>query len=148
MHLYIKMPIKLSQIATLTVLTGILLVAFQNCGSAENSSLSKSSGQGGVTAEELEQRLKAIEDLAEQDLRCTSVSECAVLPAGSRGCGGPSTYLVTSNLNVNLTQIQSLLAELETLAVQYNQDNQLVSTCEYLMPPQVACQLSLCKTTP
>ena len=142
------MTIKLSQIGTLTVLTGVLLAAFQNCGSAENSSLTKLSGQSGVTSEELEQRLKAIEDLTEQDLRCSMASDCAVLPAGNRGCGGPSAYVVTSNLNVNLAQIQSLLAELEVLAAQYNQNNQLISTCEYLMPPHVACQLSLCKTVP
>ena len=135
---------KVSQIATLIFFTGCLLGLFQNCGSSEDVALSKAAGNQSVDSAELEQRYNTIENLMTRDLRCSTAADCTLYPVGHKACGGPASYLVTSRANVNLPEISSLLSQFAALSEQYQQANQMISTCEYLMPPQVMCDRSLC----
>ncbi len=139
---------KLSQIGTLTILTGLLLVGFQNCGSSEMSAQNKAASNSGVTAGELEKRYKEIQELIAADQSCAADADCAVLAVGIRHCGGPSGFMITSNFNSHLPSIQSLLQQYEARESQYYAENEFVGSCVYLLPPQVSCQLSLCKTSP
>lgn len=69
---------------------------------------------------------------------CPSGDQCRTAAVGSRACGGPRYYLVYCS---KTTDSAALFKKLEAVAAaeqEYNKRYQLVSTCEFRMPPQVA----------
>jgi hypothetical protein len=76
---------------------------------------------------------------------CSTAGECRTAPVGSRACGGPRYYLVYCS---RTTDSAALFKKLEAVAVaerEFNARYQLVSTCEFRMPPTVALSGGSCR---
>jgi hypothetical protein len=76
---------------------------------------------------------------------CSSASDCRTAAVGSRACGGPRYYLVYCS---RTTDSAALFHKLDAVAAaerEYNAKYQLVSTCEFRMPPKVALNGSACQ---
>jgi hypothetical protein len=89
----------------------------------------------------LENQAKA---LAKAD-GCSSAAQCRTAPVGSRACGGPRYYIIYC---VQSTDSAALFRKLDAVAAaerEYNTRYQLVSTCEFRMPPNVALVAGSCQ---
>lgn len=139
------MSVKLSQIATHTVLVLGLMFAFQNCGPSGEESSELSKPGTGITQQDITSRYEEIRAVAAADLRCSNASDCEAVPLGHRPCGGPSDYVVASLLNPSYDQVLALAEQLTALEFQYNSSNQIAGTCDLRMPPQVACVAAKCQ---
>ena len=76
---------------------------------------------------------------------CSSTGDCRTAPVGSRACGGPRYYLVYCS---KTTDSAALLKKLDAIAVaekEFNAKYQIVSTCEFRMPPKVALSGGSCQ---
>ena len=90
----------------------------------------------------------ALEDQAKALVKtdgCTSADQCRTAAVGNRACGGPRYYLVYCS---RTTDSAALFARLKAVADAENEFNQrynVVSTCEFRMPPQVAFTSGSCQ---
>jgi hypothetical protein len=78
---------------------------------------------------------------------CSSAGECRTAPVGSRACGGPRYYLVYCS---RTTDSAALFRKLDAVAAaerEFNAKYQIVSTCEFRMPPTVALSGGTCQMT-
>jgi hypothetical protein len=75
---------------------------------------------------------------------CTSADQCRTAPVGSRGCGGPRYYLVYCARTTDSAALYRKLAEVEAAERAYNERYQVVSTCEFRMPPSVGITGGVC----
>ena len=82
--------------------------------------------------------------VAAEDLSCEQESDCLKLAVGSRACGGPNGYVVTSKNNLKLESLVVDIDKVTNLEDQYNRENNVYSICAMEMPPNVACEASLC----
>jgi hypothetical protein len=76
---------------------------------------------------------------------CSSSDECRTAPVGSRACGGPRYYLVYCS---RTTDSAALFRKLDAVAAaerEFNTRYQIVSTCEFRMPPRVAVSGGSCQ---
>jgi hypothetical protein len=95
-------------------------------------------------------QIVALEDQAKAMLEisgCSSAAQCRTAPVGSRACGGPRYYLVYCP---QTTDSAALFRKLDAIAAaerEYNQRYNLVSTCEFRMPPNVALVAGSCVQT-
>jgi hypothetical protein len=93
-------------------------------------------------------QIVALEDQAKALVkidRCSSASDCRTAAVGSRACGGPRYYLVYCS---RTTDSAALFKKLDAVAAaerEYNAKYQLVSTCEFRMPPKVALNGTSCQ---
>jgi hypothetical protein len=93
-------------------------------------------------------QIVALEDQAKALVKidgCTSAGECRTAAVGSRACGGPRYYLVYCS---RTTDSAALFRKLDAVAAaerEYNAKYQLVSTCEFRMPPKVALSGASCQ---
>lgn len=78
---------------------------------------------------------------------CTSADQCRSAPVGSRGCGGPRYYLVYCARTTDSAALFRKLAEVEAAERAYNGRYQVVSTCEFRMPPSVGVTGGMCAAT-
>ena len=101
-------------------------------------------------------QITAIENEAKAIVKidgCSSAGECRTAAVGSRACGGPRYYLVYCS---KTTDSAALFKKLEAVAAaerEFNSRYQLVSTCEFRMPPPVglsggSCQAQTAQVTP
>lgn len=90
---------------------------------------------------ELEEEAKALVKAG----GCTSGGQCRTAPVGSRGCGGPRYYLVYCSLTTDSVALFRKLAEVESAERAYNAKYQIVSTCEFRMPPAVGVTAGACQ---
>ena len=90
----------------------------------------------------------ALEDQAKALVKtdgCTSADQCRTAAVGNRACGGPRYYLVYCS---RTTDSAALFARLKAVAAGENEFNQrynVVSACEFRMPPQVAFTSGSCQ---
>jgi hypothetical protein len=68
---------------------------------------------------------------------CSGVDQCRTAPVGERPCGGPRTYIVYCVRTTDSTALYRKLAELRQAETEYNRKNNIASTCEFRMPPEV-----------
>jgi len=93
-------------------------------------------------------QIVAIEDQAKALVKidgCSSAGECRTAPVGSRACGGPRYYLVYCS---RTTDSAALFRKLDAVAAaerEYNAKYQIVSTCEFRLPPKVALSGASCQ---
>lgn len=76
---------------------------------------------------------------------CSSVGECRTAAVGSRACGGPRYYLVYCS---RTTDSAALFRKLDAVAAaerEFNTRYQIVSTCEFRLPPKVALSGGSCQ---
>lgn len=79
---------------------------------------------------------------------CSSAGECRTAPVGSRACGGPRYYLVYC---ARITDSAALFRKLDAVAEaerEYNTRYNVMSTCEFRMPPTVALTGGSCQAQP
>lgn len=138
---------KAYQIGTWTMIVGLLLVGFQNCGQTEAGAADKAAASASVSQSEVQRRYQELRDLAAKDLRCSTAADCEAIALGDKACGGPTGYLVSSVLNESYDDIVRLAGELTEVERRFNFENQLASTCSFEMPPEVICQ-TICKPKP
>jgi hypothetical protein len=93
-------------------------------------------------------QIVALEDEAKALVKtdgCSSAGECRTAPVGSRACGGPRYYLVYCS---RTTDSAALFKKLDAVAAaerEFNSRYQIVSTCEFRLPPKVALSGSSCQ---
>ncbi len=93
-------------------------------------------------------QIVALEDRAKALVKadgCSSAAQCRTARVGSRGCGGPRYYLVYCSLT---TDSAALFRKLDAIAAaerEYNTHYQIMSTCEFRMPPTVALSGTSCR---
>jgi hypothetical protein len=75
---------------------------------------------------------------------CSSSVGCSAIALGDKPCGGPREYLVFSNA-VNLTLLQTMVAEYNLLDKQNNIKTNAVSDCMMVLPPtNIGCVNGVC----
>jgi len=95
-------------------------------------------------------QIVALEDQAKALVKtdgCSSASECRTAAVGSRACGGPRYYLVYCS---RTTDSAALFRKLDAVAAaerEFNAKYQIVSTCEFRLPPKVALTGGSCQMT-
>ena len=95
-------------------------------------------------------QIVALEDQAKAIAKaggCNSAAQCRTAAVGSRACGGPRDYIVYC---AQSTDSAALFRKLDAVAAaerEYNQRYNLVSTCEFRMPPNVALVAGSCLQT-
>jgi len=93
-------------------------------------------------------QIVALEDQAKALVKidgCSSAADCRTAAVGSRACGGPRYYLVYCS---RTTDSAALFRKLDAVAAaerEYNAKYQLVSTCEFRLPPKVALSGASCQ---
>jgi hypothetical protein len=80
----------------------------------------------------LESEAKAIAKVS----GCAS-SECRAAPVGSRACGGPRYYLPYCSKTTDSVALYGKLDEVAKAEQAYNKKYNIMSTCEFQMPPVV-----------
>ena len=76
---------------------------------------------------------------------CSTSGECRTAAVGSRACGGPRYYLVYCS---RTTDSAALFKKLDAVAAaerEFNTKYQIMSTCEFRMPPTVALSGGSCQ---
>lgn len=95
-------------------------------------------------------QIVALEDQAKALVKtdgCSSAGECRTAAVGSRACGGPRYYLVYCS---RTTDSAALFRKLDAVAAaerEFNAKYQIVSTCEFRLPPKVALTGGSCQMT-
>lgn len=79
-----------------------------------------------------------------KDKACQTSQDCAAVGIGHRPCGGPSQYLVFSKLKTDEAKLNQLAAKHRDAQRKLNQLLGLISTCEFLPEPPVACVEQQC----
>jgi hypothetical protein len=93
-------------------------------------------------------QIVALENQAKAMLKtegCSSAAQCRTAPVGSRACGGPRYYLVYC---AQTTDSAALFRKLDAVAAaerEFNQRYNVMSTCEFRMPPNVALVAGSCQ---
>jgi len=75
---------------------------------------------------------------------CSDTSSCHAIPFGDKPCGGPRSYLIYSDLNINPFILERMVAEYNTIDEIINQELGIISDCEMVSPPVVHCQNGRC----
>jgi hypothetical protein len=73
-----------------------------------------------------------------QDTSCTASFQCKVLEVGQRACGGPSRYVVYSNLNTEQETAELLAQQITEQETRQNQASG-ASDCSPVLPVQALC---------
>ena len=93
-------------------------------------------------------QIVTLEDQAKALLKtegCSSAAQCRAAPVGSRACGGPRYYLVYC---AQTTDSAALFRKLDAVAAaerEFNTRYNVMSTCEFRMPPTVALSGGSCQ---
>jgi len=128
----------------MTKLSPILLIvsafAISACGQLPlNGSGSRESDWAAIVR--LEDQAKAIAKTS----GCSSVSECRTAPVGNRACGGPRYYIAYCAATTDSVALFRKLDEVASAENAYNRKYQLVSTCEFRMPPPLTLSGGECQ---
>ena len=98
-----------------------------------------------VTLQQIALANKALEAAIAESNQCDSSADCAAIPTGARGCGGPSSYAVYSTKTANVELIQKLAQVTVELEQQYNTEQSIVSICSTVEAPTTVCdQTNIC----
>ena len=76
---------------------------------------------------------------------CTSNKQCHTIGYGDKPCGGFMSFQVYSEQNTNVTLLMSKVAQYNQLSKQWNRDNDAISNCMMLMPPELTCRNQTCQ---
>jgi hypothetical protein len=64
--------------------------------------------------------------------------ECAAQPVGAKACGGPRYYVPYCRLTTDVARLERHAAAIERFERLFNERYGIVSTCEFVMPPELA----------
>jgi hypothetical protein len=125
---------------------GCVLAFLAACAAPPQRGPESASQSGGEVANDtvqlarLEREARA---LAKTD-GCAAASACRTAPVGSRGCGGPRTYIAYCAATTDSAALFRKLDELKAAETAYNERAGMLSTCEMRLPPPVAVQGGRC----
>jgi hypothetical protein len=94
--------------------------------------------------------IEALEDEARDLARatgCPSADQCRAAPVGNRACGGPRYYFVYCATTTDSSALYARLDEIVRAEDEYNRRYEMVSTCEFRMPPDIAFSGGECRPT-
>lgn len=91
---------------------------------------------------------QSTKDLSNSYLYCKTAKACDAIPLGSKGCGGPSDYVVVSSNNRNLPEVRYLARRTKEREEEYNRTYQGQSDCEYIEKPETDCVDHVCVQAP
>lgn len=114
------------------------------------STVTSGSGSAAAPAEGDTTRIARLEREARALARadgCTA-EQCRTAPVGHRPCGGPRTYIVYCAARTDSAALFAKLAELARAEDEYNQRNQMASTCEFREPPSTRIENGSCVAAP
>jgi hypothetical protein len=86
-------------------------------------------------------QITALEDQAKAIARtdgCATAGECRTAPVGNKACGGPRYYLVYCSRSTDSVALFAKLKAVLDAEAEFNKRYQLLSTCEFRLPPKVA----------
>jgi hypothetical protein len=129
------------------LVTTLVLVA---CSSANQTPSDPSTGNVVFTGDQKTDwdQIVALENQAKALVKtdgCSSTDQCRTAAVGSRACGGPRYYLVYCSKTTDSAALFKKLDQIAAAEQEYNKRYQLVSTCEFRMPPQVALVGGACQ---
>jgi hypothetical protein len=75
---------------------------------------------------------------------CSSAGECRSAPVGSRACGGPRYYIPWCARSTDSAALYSKLDEVAKAEQAYNKKYNVMSTCEYRLPPHAGIAAGAC----
>ncbi|HBC58607.1 MAG TPA: hypothetical protein DCZ03_15720 [Gammaproteobacteria bacterium] len=81
-----------------------------------------------------------------EPLSCERDAQCGSLAFGVKSCGGPLKYLVYSAKHTNENELKPLVEKYNDLNRKFIEETGLVSTCEFISQPVVACIKGKCQT--
>ncbi len=93
-------------------------------------------------------KLQQTIDSLNANLSCRQDSDCVAVAIGSKACGGPAKYLVSSNQNKYLPEIQEKAKQSIELEDRLNHAARIISTCSYVAEPEVKCSKQVCHVFP
>lgn len=115
----------------------VITVAFAGCIQPASSS-NKDSDWAAIVS--LEDQAKAIANTS----GCASSAQCRSAPVGNRACGGPRYYIAYCAATTDSAALFNKLKQVSAAEDAYNKKYNLVSTCEFRMPPDVALANGVC----
>ena len=93
-------------------------------------------------------QIVALEDQAKALVKtdgCTSADQCRTAAVGNRACGGPRYYLVYCSRTTDSAVLFARLKAVADAENEFNTRYQIVSTCEFRLPPKVALVGASCQ---
>lgn len=93
----------------------------------------------------IDQFVKTVQFLAKRNLFCNTSRDCKVVTFGSRACGGPSEYALTSRYNPNFAQVEDLAERVTDKEAEYNHRYRVNSICTMLIAPSAKCVFRKCQ---
>jgi hypothetical protein len=94
-----------------------------------------------------EQRMAEISanvDALTANKSCNGADDCASIAWGSKPCGGPWSYLVYAPGNVDVPQLEALVAEYNRLDQELNNLKGIGSDCAVVVEPELECIENRC----
>lgn len=79
--------------------------------------------------------------------RADDISQCRILPIGTKPCGGPWGYLVYSKKESNQKRLETLVDYYDKLDKIRNEEEGRISTCEVATPPILELREGKCHGT-
>lgn len=76
---------------------------------------------------------------------CEAKEDCLAIAYGAKACGGPRSYLIASRTHIDEELVTKLAEESTRKEQELNENSDIVSTCDYLMPPNLDCEQGLCQ---
>lgn len=130
----------------------MLLLSLAACAQQPAAGDPSTSEPGVMPAEDQQERdwaeIERLESEAKALVRatgCTSSEGCRAAPVGNRACGGPRYYLVYCAPTTDSTALFGKLNEVVSAENEYNEEYEIVSTCEFRMPPEIAFSGGECR---
>ena len=80
-----------------------------------------------------------VNHLAQMSLACETVSDCTAIAMGQRACGGPTSFVVTSQANPSMDALVESIQLVTKAEAEANRKFGLMSICSIEMPPALAC---------
>lgn len=80
--------------------------------------------------------------------RADEPSQCRAIALGEKPCGGPERYLVYSTLAADEARLQALVERYNAAAAQLARDQDLVSDCQVIEPPELGLEGGFCMPVP
>lgn len=75
---------------------------------------------------------------------CSESAECRSIAYGVKPCGGPESYLIYSTRTVEPEALQALVDVYNDYRNRYNIEQEAVSDCSVVMPPETECMAGTC----
>jgi hypothetical protein len=95
----------------------------------------------------LQSEMRDIRRLMEQeagDASARRVEQCRVVRIGEQACGGSKSYLIYSTAISSEGKLQELARQYTEAEEKYNRVTGAMSTCSYVMPPQLQLRNGKC----